>query len=75
MRYDQARAGSNRGLEGDAGGRQETAARAIINYGTDDDELQLTDEQVAEIGRRVANPNRKFISLNELDKRLRQLGV
>ena len=22
--------------------RQETAARAIINYGTDDDELQLT---------------------------------
>ena len=55
--------------------RQETAARAIINYGTDDDELQLTDEQVAEIERRVTNPNRKFISLQELDKRLRHLGV
>ena len=55
--------------------RQETVARAIINYGPEDDDLQLTDEQVAEIERRMANPNRKFISLQELDKRLRHLGV
>jgi hypothetical protein len=55
--------------------RQETAARAIINYGAEDDDLQLTDEQVAEIERRMANPHRKFISLQELDKRLRHLGV
>lgn len=55
--------------------RQETAARAIINYGSDDDEIQLSDEQVAEIERRIANPNRKFISLSELDKRIRRLGV
>jgi hypothetical protein len=41
--------------------RQEAAARAIINYGADDDEIQLSDEQVAEIERRIANPNRKFI--------------
>ena len=55
--------------------RQEAAARAIINYGADDDDVQLSDEQVAEIERRVANPNRKFISLAELDKRIRHLGV
>ncbi len=55
--------------------RQEAAARAIINYGADDDEIQLSDEQVAEIERRIANPNRKFISLAELDKRIRRLGV
>jgi hypothetical protein len=56
-------------------GRQEAAARAILNYGADDDEVQLSDEEVAEIERRVANPNRKFISLVELDKRIRRLGV
>ena len=55
--------------------QQEAAARAIINYGADDDEIQLSDEQVAEIERRIANPNRKFISLAELDKRIRHLGV
>ena len=55
--------------------RQETAARAIINYGSEDDDLQLTDEQVAEIERRMANPNRKFIFLQELDKRIRHIGV
>lgn len=56
-------------------GRQAAAARAIINYGADDDEIQLSDEQVAEIERRIADPNRKFISLAELDKRIRHLGV
>ena len=55
--------------------RQETAARAIINYGADDDSVQLSDEQVAEIKRRIANPNRKFISVDELDNRIRHLGV
>ncbi len=60
-----------RGLPED---RQDAAARAIINYGTDD-EVQLSDEQAEEIERRIANPNRKFISLTELDKRIRRLGV
>ena len=55
--------------------RQEAAARAIINYGADDDGIQLSDDQVAEIEPRIANPNRKFISLAELDKRIRRLGV
>ncbi len=61
-----------RGLPED---QQKNAARAIIDYGAHDDELQLTDEQVAEIERRIANPNRKFISLAELSKRLRHYGV
>jgi len=55
--------------------RQEAAARAIIDYGSDDDGAQLSDEQVAEIERRVASPDRKFISLGQLDKRIRRLGV
>jgi hypothetical protein len=56
--------------------RQEAAARAIINYGADDDDaVQLSDDQVSEIERRIANPNRKFISLAELDNRIRRLGV
>lgn len=61
-----------RGLPDD---EQETAARAIIDYGAHDDELQLTDEQVVEIERRVSRPDRKFISLTELTKRLRRHGA
>ena len=55
--------------------RQEAAARAIIDYGADDDDVQLSDQQVAEIERRITNADRKFISLAELDKRIRHLGV
>ena len=54
---------------------RQAAARAIIDYGADDDEIQLSDEQVAEIERRITSPKRKFISLGELDKRIRHLGV
>ena len=54
---------------------QETAARAIIDYGAHDDELQLTDKQVEEIERRIANPDRRFLSLAELSNRLRRYGV
>jgi hypothetical protein len=54
---------------------QEKAARAIIDYGAREDKLQLTDEQVVEIERRMANPERKFISLAELRKRLHRYGV
>jgi hypothetical protein len=55
--------------------RQETAVRAIIDYGADDADVQLSDEQVAEMERRITSPNRKFISLAELDTRIRDLGV
>ena len=55
--------------------QQATAAHAIINYGAHEDDLQLTDEQVAEIERRIADPDRKFLSLAKLSKRLRRHGV
>jgi hypothetical protein len=55
---------------------RDAAARAIIDYQAGyDDDVQLSDEQVEEVERRIADPNRKFISLSELDKRIRRLGV
>ena len=62
-----------RGLPDDV---QAAAARAIIDYGAgQDDDLQLSDEQVAEVARRMAEPNRKFLSLPEVRNRLRHFGV
>lgn len=55
--------------------RQEAAARAIINYGAADDDIQLSDEQADEIERRLADPNRKFISLAEFDRHIRRIGA
>ena len=55
---------------------QEAAARAIINYGaSQDDELHVSDAQVLEIERRMANPNRAFLSIAEVRQRLRPFGV
>ena len=55
---------------------QEAAARAIIEYGTGyHDDLTLSDEQVAEVERRMADPNRNFLSLSETRDRLRHFGV
>ena len=43
---------------------QQAAARAIIDYGAGyDDDFQLSDAQVAEVERRMADPNRTFLSL------------
>jgi hypothetical protein len=36
---------------------------------------QLSDAQLAELDRRLANPNPKTLTLPELDKRLSRLGV
>jgi len=38
-------------------------------------QYHLTDEQLAEVRRRRANPDRKFVSLAEARKRLRHHGV
>jgi hypothetical protein len=42
---------------------------------SDQHPYRLTDEQVAEVRRRRANPNRKFVSVAEARKRLRHFGV
>jgi hypothetical protein len=55
--------------------KQHIAARAILDFAAEDDRWQLTDEQVAEVERRRANPKRKFLSVAEARKRLRHLGA
>lgn len=55
---------------------QAAAARAILDYGAGQDEdLQLSDEQVIEVERRMADPNRAFLSLDEVRTRLRPFGI
>ena len=55
---------------------QAAAARAIIEYGAGLRRRHaLTDEQVAEVERRMANPNRNFLSLSDTRHRLRHFGV
>jgi hypothetical protein len=55
---------------------QAAAARAIIDYGAGyDDDVALSDEQVTEVERRIADPNRNFMSLSDTRHRLRHFGV
>ncbi len=55
---------------------QAAAARAIIEYSAgSDDDVTLSDEQVAEVERRIADPNRNFLSLSDTRHRLRHFGV
>jgi len=55
---------------------QEVAARAIMDYGAaSDDDVQLTDQQVAEVERRIADPNRQFLSLSQVRKGLHRFGI
>lgn len=55
---------------------QEATARAILAYsgGTDPD-LQLSDDQVAEIERRIDNPHRAYFTPDQTRDRLRRFGV
>lgn len=55
---------------------QETAARAIINFGAGHDEdLRLSDAQVAEIERRIASSNRTMLTFEETRDHLRRSGA
>ena len=54
-------------------GEQDAAAGALLDYVKHMRELQLTDEQVAEVRRRRAAPNRKFLSLDEVRARIERL--
>ena len=47
------------------------AARTIIQYSAEqDDNLVLSDKQADEVERRLNNPDRKFLSLEDLHKNL-----
>lgn len=50
--------------------RQEDAARVLIEMEEQDTSTyQLTDEQLAEVKRRLADPTPKFLSLEEVRER------
>jgi hypothetical protein len=50
--------------------RQEQAARVLAEMeAQDESHLTLTDEQVAEVRRRLADPNPKFVTLEEVRER------
>lgn len=54
---------------------QEIAAQAIIDYASHDGGVHLTDEQVAEVNRRLKNPHRKHLTVSEVRTRLRHYGI
>jgi hypothetical protein len=54
--------------------RQEDAAKILmLMEAQDESAYRLTDEQVAEVQRRIADPNRRLLSLEEFNERLRSL--
>jgi hypothetical protein len=53
---------------------QDAAAGALMDYLDHMQSLHLTDEQVAEVRRRLADPNAKTLTLAEAKNRLRRLG-
>jgi hypothetical protein len=56
--------------------RQNELAEALMAVAESDlHPYHLTDDQVAEVRRRRANPNRKFVSLAQVRKRLRHFGA
>ena len=56
--------------------RQEDAARVLLEMEEQDKStLRLTDEQAAEVRRRLADPDRKTIPAEEVFKRFRSSGA
>jgi hypothetical protein len=53
---------------------QDAAAGALLDYLDHMRDLRLTDEQVAAVRRRLAEPERRKLALDEVRNRLRQLG-
>ena len=55
---------------------QQAAARAILDYGAGyDDDVYLSDADVVEVERRMAHPNRTFLSMDDVRNRLRPFGI
>lgn len=49
---------------------QDAAAYALLDYLDHRDEVQLTQDQLAEVRRRIADPNRTFVSYEDARRRL-----
>lgn len=54
-------------------GEQDAAAAAMLDYLTHRRNLRVSDEDLAEIRRRRADPNPKFLSLEQANERLSRL--
>jgi hypothetical protein len=54
-------------------GEQDAAATAMLDYLAHKRDLRVSDEQLAEIRRRRADPNRKLVSHDEARVRLASL--
>ena len=54
---------------------QEILAQAILDFAAGDQELRLTDEQAAEIGKRIAEKNPATMTLEEFQVRVRKFGA
>ena len=53
---------------------QDAASAALIDYLAHRDDTRLSDEQLAEVRRRRADPDRKLVSHAEAKERLSRLG-
>ena len=53
---------------------QDAAAGALLDYVKHMREMRLTDEQVAEVRRRMADPDRTLVSHAESRERIARLG-
>ena len=56
-------------------GEQEVAAEAILDYTSGGQRIELSDEQAAEVERRLAEPSAATLTITEFRARLRKLGV
>lgn len=54
--------------------QQDAAAGALLDYLDHMQGLHLTDEQVAEVRRRLADPSPNLLSLDDVKERLARLG-
>jgi TPP-dependent pyruvate/acetoin dehydrogenase alpha subunit len=53
---------------------QDAAAGALLDYVKHMRDMRLTDEQVAEVRRRMADPDRRLVSHAEARERIARLG-
>jgi hypothetical protein len=56
-------------------GEQDAAAIAMLDYLAHRRDLRISDEQLAEIRRRRADPDRKLVSQDEARARIRRFGA
>ena len=54
--------------------QQDAAGAALLDYLDDTRSLRLTDEQLAEVRRRLSDPARRLLSVQEVKDRLTRLG-